>query len=350
MRVGSLFSGIGGIDLGLKRAGMEIVWQVETDEFCAKVLARHFPDAARFRDVRDCHGTGTCDVADAEAGGDERQGKQERILVWPQQCRAGCLLPVDLICGGFPCQPVSHAGKRQGDADARWLWPEFIRIIREVRPRWVLAENVPGLLSIDAGRLFGTVLRDLAESGYDAEWDCIPAAALGAPHIRDRVFLVAYTDRCGDAAGKQEHAPTRQPVRLGKDGLLADTERVERRENAARGHDAHGHDAGRHEAAGALGPSGEALADAGAARRPDVQGRSAHGILDWGRGFGGDSRNGTADTQWSVEPDVGRVAHGVPARVDRLRGLGNAVVPQVAEYVGRMIMDAAAVGRVQGVP
>ena len=337
-RVGSLFSGIGGIDLGLERAGMEIVWQVENDDFCQRVLARHFPDAARFRDVRDCHGAeALAHAAGVQPRGQQPAGDHEAGL----GCEAGaCLAPVDLICGGFPCQPVSHAGKRQGDADERWLWPEFHRIVREVRPRYVLVENVPGLLSINDGRLFGGILADLADSGYDAEWDCIPAAALGAPHIRDRVFLIAYADRCGDAAGKQEHASARQPVRLGKDGLLADAERAQRRENATRRHDAHGHDAGRQEAAGGLEPSGEALANAGRSR---LALREARQALD-------EFAATVGARQWTVEPDVGRVAHGIPARVDRLRGLGNAVVPQVAEYVGRMIMDAAAVGRAQGAP
>jgi DNA (cytosine-5)-methyltransferase 1 len=268
MRVGSLFSGIGGIDLGLQRAGMEIVWQVENDDWCRKVLARHFPDAVRYGDVRDCRGEvvgntpsqrSPAECEPSESAGDEEAG-------WRESHTSGRLSSVDLICGGFPCQPVSHTGRRLGAEDERWLWPEFMRIIREVRPRWVLVENVPGLLSIDDGRLFGGVLRDLAEGGYDAEWDHIPAAALGAPHIRDRVFLIAYADSGG------------------------------------------GHGRG----VSALG---------------SPEGRGA---------FTEAPRRGG---QWATEPDVGRVAHGVPARVDRLRGLGNAVVPQVAEYIGRLIME-----------
>ncbi len=105
MKVGSLFSGIGGLDLGLERAGMEVVWQVEIDDFCNKVLAKHWPDVARYRDVRTV--------------GDD-------------------LEHVDLICGGFPCQPVSVAGKRNGKEDERWLWPDYLRIVRIVKPRWVL--------------------------------------------------------------------------------------------------------------------------------------------------------------------------------------------------------------------
>ena len=195
--------------MGLERAGMECVWQVEIDDYCQRVLARHFPDAARFRDVRDCHGAGA-HVADAQgeqgrylskdaANGSRRQGGSE-----PRQGCPACLPPVDLICGGFPCQPVSHAGKRKGDKDERWLWPEFLRIICEVRPRWVLAENVPGLLSVDSGRLFGGILRDLAESGYDAEWNIVSAADVGAPHRRDRVFIVAHATGRDAGSGARE--------------------------------------------------------------------------------------------------------------------------------------------------
>jgi DNA (cytosine-5)-methyltransferase 1 len=134
---GSLFAGIGGFDLGLERAGLVCQWQVEIDPFCRKVLEKHWPQVKRYDDVR--------------------------------TVGAGTLEAVDLVCGGFPCQPHSLAGRRQGSADERDLWPEFARVIRELGPRWVLAENVPGLLSIDAGRVFGNILQDLAACGYDTE-------------------------------------------------------------------------------------------------------------------------------------------------------------------------------------
>lgn len=153
---GSLFSGIGGIDLGLERAGMTCRWQVEINDYCSKVLEKHWPNVRRYRDIK---------------------------LI-----REGDLEPVDLIAGGPPCQPVSVAGKRKGQADSRWLWPEFFRIVCLLRPRFVFIENVPGLL-----RLGGAdVLRDLASIWYDAEWESLPASAFGAPHRRDRVWIVAY--------------------------------------------------------------------------------------------------------------------------------------------------------------
>lgn len=174
---GSLFAGIGGIDLGLERAGWRGRWQVEWDPFCQRVLAKHWPDVQRYGDIT------TVDWSGVER--------------------------VDLLAGGFPCQPVSGAGKRKAQSDERWLWPEFLRAIRALRPRLVLVENVTNLLAINDGSAFGEVVGDLAASGYDAEWDCIPAAALGAPHDRDRVWIVAY--------------PIGQPIRDGAGNLAGST-------------------------------------------------------------------------------------------------------------------------------
>src|SRR3990167_2959982 len=157
---GSLFAGIGGLDLGLERAGWECRWQVENDPFCLRVLARHWPSVRRFGDIR----TLAVDALDA----------------------------VDLICGGFPCQPVSHAGKRQGTADARWLWPEFLRVVRVLRPGLVLVENVAGLLSVSRGNAMGEVLGGMAPSGYDAEWDRLPGARIGATCRRQCVLSIQH--------------------------------------------------------------------------------------------------------------------------------------------------------------
>lgn len=160
MRIGSLFSGIDGLGLGLERAGLgPIAWQVESDEFCRLILQRHWPATDRYTDVRDV------DWADVQ--------------------------PVDVVCGGFPCQPFAIPGLRQGVSDERWMWPEFARCLRVVRPRYVVVENVPALLADwDA---FGAVLADLAALGYDAEWDVLSACAMAAPHTRERLFVVAYT-------------------------------------------------------------------------------------------------------------------------------------------------------------
>ena len=155
---GSLFAGIGGFDLGLERAGMVCKWQVEIDEYASKVLAKHWPNVHRWDDVR----------------------------TWPQENTEY----VDVICGGFPCQDISYAGLGAGlDGERSGLWFEFARVVREMEPRFVIVENVAALLTRGLDRVLGT----LAAIGFDAEWHCIPAASVGAPHIRDRVFVVAYS-------------------------------------------------------------------------------------------------------------------------------------------------------------
>jgi DNA (cytosine-5)-methyltransferase 1 len=161
LTAGSLFSGIGGLDLGLERAGFEVRWQVESDERRQAVLARHWPAVKRFGDIA------SLALEDLE--------------------------PVDLICGGFPCQDVSQLGRRAGlEGERSGLWAHFARLIRGLRPGYVLVENVPSLLV----RGMETVVADLATLGYDAEWDCLPAAAFGAPQLRAREWILAYP--CGE--------------------------------------------------------------------------------------------------------------------------------------------------------
>jgi DNA (cytosine-5)-methyltransferase 1 len=263
---GSLFAGIGGLDLGLERAGMHCAWQVEIDDYCNKVLTKHWPGVPKFRDVR--------------------------------SVGAHNLPAVDLICGGFPCQPHSNAGKRKGAVDDRDLWPEFARLVCELRPQWVLAENVPGLLSTDSGRFFGTILGELAALGYDAEWDCLPAAAVGAPHLRERTFIIAHAH---DERRQEQHSAAVAATAAEYRGVFA--------------LNADSHQARR-----------QSRADEEAAGRwvPNLSER-----FSGGRG------------PWRTEPDVDRVADGIPHRMDRLRGLGNAVVPQVAELIGRWIVALA---------
>ena len=234
---GSLFSGIGGLDLGLERAGMTCRWQSELDPYACRVLAKHWPNTPNLGDIND--------------------------IEWRT------VEPVDVICGGYPCQPFSVAGKRDGTHDERHLWPKFADAIRVLRPRYALLENVTGHLSLG----FGTVLADLAACGYDTEWDCIPAATVGAPHLRDRIFVIAK---------RQDVANTTST--LSKRGCIS-CRRQQKHTNF------------------------------------DVSG------IRW--------------ATRTVEPRMGRMADGVPYRVDRLRALGNAVVPQVAEYVGNIIIDMA---------
>ncbi len=180
MTFGSLFAGIGGIDLGLERAGLKCEWQVEHDPYALQVLEKHWPAVPRYRDVRYFLGS-----------------KRWR--------RVRSAWSVDCIAGGFPCQDISNAGKREGIGGARsGLWSEFSRIVRLLQPRYVLVENVPALTI----RGLGVVLGDLASLGFDAEWGCIPAAAMGAPHPRWRLFIVADR-RPGplDIRSNERHAP-----------------------------------------------------------------------------------------------------------------------------------------------
>ena len=263
MRIGSLFSGIGGLELGLERAipGAQVVWQVEKDLYARRVLEKHWPEARRYEDVKEvgAHNLGV----------------------------------VDLICGGFPCQDISGAGKRAGlEGERSGLWFEFARIISEIQPRYVVLENVAALRSRGLDRVLGS----LAESGYDAVWDCIPAAAVGAPHRRDRWFCVAYSVR---------------------GHLLEQSKPIARRESPF--------DTTRD------GPNGAVAHSNSQQRRTGEEPKKPK------RGL---PRESSSDgSGWAIEPDVGRVANGVPARVDRLRCLGNAVVPQVAEVVGRVVAE-----------
>lgn len=246
MTFGSLFSGIGGMDLGLERAGMVCKWQVEINPFCRGVLAKHWPEVPKYGDI-------------TEIAGDELEF-------------------VDLIAGGFPCQDVSLAGLRRGvgSGTRSGLYADMLRIVCFLRPRFLLVENVPGLLiPIRSGEPapISRVCGDLAEIGYDSEWAIIPAAGFGAPHSRERVMLVAHSNSLNDFDIRCPHTGWEK-----SEDFQWWSGRLDE-----------------------LGPE--------------------HGI----------ERRGSYS-------EIVRAFHGIPGRVDRLRGLGNAVVPQVAEWIGRRIL------------
>jgi DNA (cytosine-5)-methyltransferase 1 len=324
--VGSLFAGIGGFDLGFTRAGFDVSWQVEIDSWCRKVLAKHFPESERFEDVRTV-------------------GKHN-------------LSRVDVIVGGFPCQDISNAGLRAGIGGERsGLWSEMHRIIRELQPHFVLVENVAALL----GRGMGRVLGDLAALGYDAEWEVVSAADVGAPHLRERVWVLAYP-KGFRSDGSREAWEVRfnlSPRRCS--GKLADAsgercgEARELRHNQSSQWATGGSEDVRDTASeglphGAGEPMGQPSAftqlerpmrEVSDAHSHDVQGlvTSRTDTQEWSEPR--ERQAGPCDAgaggQWSIEPNVGRVAHGVPQRVDRLRGLGNAVVPQIPELYAKRI-------------
>ena len=325
LRLLDLFSGIGGFSLGLERSGgFETVAFCEIEDFPRRVLAKHWPKVPCYYDIREL----TADRLAADG------------------------IAVDAICGGFPCQDISNAGKQAGiEGERSGLWSEYARLIGELRPRVVFVENVSALL----GRGLDRVLRDLAALGYDAVWDCIPASAVGAPHRRDRLWLVAYASSDGRQGRTERHqdgnAFAARVVRLwpeparsrANDGsrALADSESQRSRAGLRQGWQvSNGHQSGDR--------SGY-VADAFSTR---LEGQS--GSMDVEREEPGrhpPQPDGSASSQslcsggdrsewWSTEPNVGRVAHGVPDRAHRLKALGNAVVPQIPELLGRAWMEA----------
>lgn len=344
---GSLFAGIGGLDLGFERAGLQCKWQVEIDPYGQQVLAKHWPDVARYRDIRYFLGS--------------KRWRQSRAA-WG----------VDVICGGFPCQDISTAGSGAGLAGERsGLWSEYLRIIRLLRPRFAVVENVSGLLAParDGGPApIGVILGQLAECGYDAEWQGLSARAFGSTQERFRIFIVAYPqgqrdgfrvlsagprgegegaiDAQGNGAGdgdsrrsrgsrgvdvlhemreasRADHADITSPRLQGRTGIgcdsgeeLATAERICAEDHA--------------DADGCIGRQGAAQEpEQGGSRAPGESGRRDSPFI--GTGW------------WSTEPPVVRMVYGVPRRLVRpaITGLGNCVIPQVAEYIGRQLMVAA---------
>lgn len=233
---GSLFSGIGGFDLGLERAGWRIVWQVENNPFCLRVLAKHWPEVARYGDIRD----------------------------FPP---ANIFRP-DIIVGGFPCQPHSTAGKRGGARDDRNLWPEYRRIIAELNPTWVVGENVSGIITT----MLDDILDNLEDIGYATQAFNIPAGAFDKPHRRQRLWIIAHSNR--------------------NDGYI---------------------------------------------HQPRSEGK-----IWFGDDInGGSLPRGRREASWDqARSRVRRNDDGLPHWVDRIRALGNAVVPDIAQFLGELILKA----------
>jgi DNA (cytosine-5)-methyltransferase 1 len=265
--VGSLFTGIGGIDLAAEWAGMEVIWQCEIDLFCQKVLQKHWPGVKLYDDIR-------------KIGGAERP---------------------DVIVGGFPCQPYSIAGKRGGKEDDRDLWPEMFRVIQETKPTWVVGENVANFVNMELER----TLLDLESIGYETQTFIIPACSVNAKHQRNRVIIVAHT-RCS---------------LLPRELLRKSYEKQDRKRYADK-----------------IERSGEMVFDSDGFRCQKSN-DEARNIEKRERKRKPCSTNGTPGHEWKPEPNVGRVANGIPNRVDRLRGLGNAVVPQQIYPILKAVYD-----------
>ncbi len=291
MTFGSLFAGIGGFDLGLEWAGMECRWQVERNSYAASVLEKHWPNVTRWREV-ETFPPGT-----------------------------GCDWEVDLICAGVPCQPISLAGKRKGRDDDRWMWGECLRVVAALGPRFFVAENPAGLLSHDRGRTFAGLLAALQAAGYGVDWTTIAAADLGAPHRRERVFLVARKEPSVGEVPVLRDLPLHDP-RDARPRLALSANRGVGNEPI---------------------PASPAVADAnGEGLQGAVLEYTSERLPRSCSRAGRDEEQDVSEAAagwWQTEPGVGRVAHGVPHRVDRLRCLGNAIVPQVAKVIGRAIIE-----------
>mgnify|MGYP000359679280 CR=1 FL=1 len=282
MQVLDLFSGIGGFSLGLEEAGFETVAFCEIEDYPRAVLRRHWPDTPIYRDVKQLTG---------------------------EQLRADGIFP-DVIVGGYPCQPFSVAGRQRGEEDERHLWPEVHRLIRELRPRWVICENVSGHIKLGLDEVLST----LEAEGYTVWPFVIPACSVDAPHKRDRVWIVANSQHDGRAPSAQRGGV--------EEAIPEKSEGQDKPLNTKR--------------AGGLSAAAQDVADPGS-QRP--QGSGAEQVYGFGdisqqsEGSGTDFGNG-----WPTEPDVGRVVNGVSNRSHRIKALGNAVVPQIPEIIGKTIM------------
>lgn len=255
----SLFSGIGGFDLAAQQAGYENVFQVEIDPWCCRVLEKNFPNVSQYKDITQFNAT-------------------------PYENK------IDILTGGFPCQPFSIAGPRRGKRDNRYLWPQMLRIIKEIKPKFIIGENVPGIINL----ALDTVFTDLENIGYQTESFVIPACSQNAPHRRDRVWIIAYKNGVQNKCLRKSKTlqKSSQSVKT-KDMVLSNT-------------------------------TGK--------RRPQCLITS---IND--KAFRNMWRTAKSRNYWQNKPSMGRVADGLSHRMDRIKGLGNAIVPQVAEQIFKAI-------------
>ena len=350
-----LFSGIGGFARGFEATGsIETSCFVEQDPYCQAVLRHHWPDVPILGDIRDVR---------------------------------GCELPIqpDVICGGFPCQPFSQAGKQLAQDDPRHLWPEMFRLIRECRPAWVCGENVAGLIKLGLDE----VLSDLEGEGYATRTFNLPACAVGAPHIRQRLWIIAHADSQGEPDKPFDDGAGSGQLGFGFGGSEAPSHGANPNDHGPRRAEKHQQDAQhgqtqlRDKQVRELGQVGQDVADTHSIRSSKQSIRSIGSMgkesrkkegggnkssvcsttrsTDVANTDNADRRRGTERRQvgdgelelhgeerpanrpkdyWQSEPAVGRLADGIPNRVSQLRALGNTIIPQIAEEIGHAIVAA----------
>ena len=305
LKILDLFSGIGGFSLGLEATGhFETAAFCEIEPYCQKVLKKHWPDVPIFDDIRKLKGT---DIG-----------------------------TVDIITGGYPCQPFSVAGKQKAEQDPRHLWPEYFRLIQELRPTWVIGENVSGHIKLG----LDSVLEDLASEGYSTRTFSISASSIGANHKRERIWTVAYTRRSFGREQSSRYKKSSGLWSFEKTKWSTDTSEVtrssERTETVANSNNRSSEQNDKIQTGwNTSNSSSQNVANANSKRGClwETDRQDAEDVRQSPRGeetFG----------WWNIEPRVGRVAHGIPKRVDRLKTLGNAVVPHIPFYIGQAIVES----------
>ena len=366
LKILDLFSGLGGFSLGLERTGhFETVAFCDNDKYSNLLLQKHWKGVKIYNDVKEI--------------------TKEKLIA------DGIQLP-DIITGGFPCQPFSVAGKQAGTDDDRHLWPVMFRIIQELTPRWVIGENVKGLTNIQDGVVFETVCSDLEGAGYEVRAFNIPAAGVGAPHRRERIWIIASLVNANsdgssattiggsvektsndDQEGQNKTRESERTSRRERDENMEDSRRTlqsrtelretnedEVREGYANQHQRSGSPSesnvadtyarlsnGTYEEVQSRGQTFDTssegstdVANTESSNRHDNEAVTRDGGSSTQEVFGDGGSVPGESTWWHTEPDVGRVAHGVPGRVYRLKGLGNSIVPKIAEEIGRAIIEA----------
>jgi len=352
-----LFSGIGGFSLGLEAAGgFETVAFCDYEPYCQKVLRKHWPWVTIYDDIKELN--------------------SERLA-------SNGHTKIDIITGGYPCQPFSVAGRKKGEEDPRHVWPEMFRLIKELRPTWVIGENVAGHIKLG----LDTVLENLESEGYSTRTFSISAASVGANHKRERVWIVGYSEHNGSSTAEKSRGieETNDNNKEGQDktsqfertsrsynskdventgckqwpwSFFGDQDENEIREGNAnqfeRSSEASESDVADSESQGARednqglwsgtertsGRQTTDLADTESSGRNELKADSKHSESASQEILGDGSSISGGSSWWSVEPNVGRVAHGVPKRVDRLKSIGNSLIPHIPYYIGKSIMEA----------
>lgn len=317
LKILDLFSGLGGFSLGLERTGKyKTVAFCEIDKYCTLLLQKHWKGVKIYNDVKKI----------------TKEKFKEDGIEFP-----------DIITGGFPCQPFSVAGKQKGTSDDRHLWPEMFRIIKTFKPRFVIGENVRGIINIQDGVVFETVCTDLESEGYEVQPFNIPAASVGAPHRRERIWIIASLENSRRTLRQGTELREKNEDEVGKENA----NQHQRSSSTSKSNVANTYTRlsnGSFEEVQSRGQTSDTSSEGtGTANVTNTIGeRGRSGIAE--RQDAEDVRQSSKSSNtgwWHVEPNVGRVAHGVSGRVHRLKALGNSIVPQIAEEIGKAIIKAA---------